>query len=250
MARADLGDGDRRPADGSAREVIMARLRASDPASGPTPVPIPRDYADPTNPTDPTGPTNPTGPTTTPVPAPSGTGELIELLTDRLLDYRATVRRCTPGTLAGALAELLAGVPLLAVPPGVPDGWLTAYPGPVHRDGTPRPLTVADLDQPGLAVLTGCAVAVAATGTLILAAGPDQGRRLLTLVPDRHVCVVRTGQIVAGVPAALRRITDPTRPLTLISGPSATSDIELDRVEGVHGPRRLDVLLVDGPAAS
>jgi L-lactate dehydrogenase complex protein LldG len=236
VARAERRAGDRRPDTGSAREVIMARLRATDAAGWPAPVPVPRDYADPTD------------PTTTPAETPAGTTELIDLLTDRLLDYRATVRRCTADTLAGALAELLAGVPLVAVPPGVPDGWLTAYPGQVHRDGTPRPLTVADLDRPGLAVLTGCAVAVATTGTLILAAGPDQGRRLLTLVPDRHVCVVRTGQVVAGVPAALRRITDPTRPLTLISGPSATSDIELNRVEGVHGPRRLDVLLVDGPA--
>nr|MDT0658382.1 LUD domain-containing protein [Micromonospora sp. DSM 115978] len=231
----------RRPADpGTARAAILARLRATDPPSGRVEVAVPRDYSDPTG----AGTGQPAVSGATP---PAGE-ELVELLTDRLVDYRATVRRCTAAGLAATLGELLSGVPVLAVPPGLPAGWLTAYPGEVGRDGTPRPLTVADLDRPGLAVLTGCAVAVAQTGTLILAAEPDQGRRLLTLVPDHHLCVVRTGQIVAGLPAALRRLTDPTRPLTLVSGPSATSDIELNRVEGVHGPRRLDVVLVDEAA--
>ncbi|MEV1289914.1 LUD domain-containing protein [Micromonospora sp. NPDC049679] len=205
----------------SAREEILARIRSARPAVAPQ---VSRRYrTDPPEQTD---------------------GELIDLLVDRLVDYRATVRRCTAGELPAAVAELLSGVPQVAVPPGAPASWLGSYRGPVVRDGDPRPLTVADLDAPGMAVVTGCAVAIAQTGTLILDAAPDQGRRLLSLVPDHHLCVVHTGQVVAGVPAALARIADPTRPLTLVSGPSATSDIELNRVEGVHGPRRLDVLVV------
>ena len=170
---------------------------------------------------------------------------LVALLVDRLVDYRATVHRCTAAGLAATIAEVLAGTRLLVVPPGLPQPWLTAYDGPVARDGDPQPLSVADLDAPGVTALTGCAVAIAETGTLILDAGPEQGRRALTLVPDRHVCVVRAGQVVPGVPQALARLAYPTRPLTFISGPSATSDIELNRVEGVHGPRQLDVIVVD-----
>lgn len=197
----------------SARDEVLRRVRAARPTA---PVDVPREYR-----------------------AADGADDLVELLVDRLVDYRANVRRCSPDGLAGAVGELLSGASAVVLPPGAPVQWLAAYQGRILRE----PLAVADLDAPGVAVLTGCAVAVARTGTLILDAGPDQGRRALTLVPDHHVCVVHSGQIVGGVPEALARLTDPTRPLTLVSGPSATSDIELDRVEGVHGPRRLDVVL-------
>jgi L-lactate dehydrogenase complex protein LldG len=202
----------------SARDEVLRRVRAARPSAS---VPVPREYR-----------------------AVDEGDDLVELLVDRLVDYKATVRRCGPDGLAAAVGELLSGASAVVAPGGVPEGWLTGYQGRVVRDEEPRPLAVADLDAPGVAVLTGCAVAVARTGTLILDAGADQGRRALTLVPDHHVCVVHSGQIVGGVPEALARLADPTRPLTLISGPSATSDIELDRVEGVHGPRRLDVVLV------
>jgi L-lactate dehydrogenase complex protein LldG len=122
------------------------------------------------------------------------------------------------------------------VPPGLPAGWVG---GGVVDDGT---LSTTDLDATD-AVVTGCVVAIAETGTIVLDAGPGQGRRALTLIPDLHVCVVRADQVVQTVPEALARL-DPTRPQTWISGPSATSDIELDRVEGVHGPRTLEVVLL------
>ncbi|MGW4467529.1 LutC/YkgG family protein [Micromonospora sp. NPDC004704] len=217
----------------SARDEIMARLRAVAPIA---PVTVPRQYVVHPEPAD----AQPGAPGTDGRTDPA----LVELLVDRLVDYKATVTHCAPDGIAEALGGLLAGVPAVAVAAGLPAGWLSAYPGTVVRDGEPRPLTVTDLDAPGLAVVTGCAVAIAQTGTLILDTGADQGRRLLTLVPDHHVCVVRADQVVGGVPQALHRLTDPTRPLTLVSGPSATSDIELNRVEGVHGPRRLDVLIV------
>ncbi|MEO3746314.1 LUD domain-containing protein [Plantactinospora sp. B5E13] len=215
-----------RPVDGgSARDEVLARIRAARPT---TPVLVPRAYR-PATPDDPTP-----------------DGKLLDLLVDRLVDYRATVRLCGRHEVPETLADLLGPVPTVAVPAGVPENWLSAYPGRVRRDGEPEPLTVADLDTPGLAVVTGCAVAIAQTGTLVLDGGPDQGRRLLSLVPDHHLCVVRADQVADGLPAALARLADPTRPLTMVSGPSATSDIELDRVEGVHGPRRLDVLVVTG----
>lgn len=156
---------------------------------------------------------------------------------DRLEDYRASVHRVEEAGLPKVLARLLHGD--VAVPSGVPEPWLTELSG-VLRDEPP--LDPRQLD--GIpSVLTTCAVAIAETGTIVLDGGPGQGRRLLSLIPDHHVLVVRTGQVVANVPDALPRL-EPTRPLTWISGPSATSDIELDRVEGVHGPRKLDVVLL------
>lgn len=164
---------------------------------------------------------------------------ITDQLTDRLEDYRASVHPCTPARLAETLGELLADVERLAVPGDLPREWLTGYHGVLDVD----PAEVSALDRAD-AVLTGCAVAIAETGTIVLDAGVAQGRRALTLVPDRHLCVVRADQVVTGVPEGLAALTDPTRPLTFISGPSATSDIELSRVEGVHGPRRLQVILV------
>lgn len=166
--------------------------------------------------------------------------ELLDLLVDRLVDYKAAVTRCTGADLATAVAAALDGARRLVVPADVPEAWLSAYSGEVIRDGG---LATADLDAAD-AVLTGCALAVAMTGTIVLDAGVAQGRRALTLVPDQHACVVHSGQVVADVPDAIARL-NPVRPLTFISGPSATSDIELNRVEGVHGPRRLHVILVD-----
>ncbi len=168
---------------------------------------------------------------------------ILELFADRVTDYRATVRRVAPDGLVAAIAETLAQrqIHRLAVPDGVPAEWLPAGIDARRDDGT---LTAADLDDTDGA-LTTAALGIALTGTIVLDAGPGQGRRLLSLVPDYHLCVVTAADVVGSVPEAVARL-DGTRPLTMISGPSATSDIELDRVEGVHGPRTLDVLLVGG----
>ena len=137
----------------------------------------------------------------------------------------------------------------MVLPAGAPTEWRAALaPHVVHVDGDPAPLTAGELDDIA-AVVTGCAVAIAETGTIVLDAGPDQGRRVLTLVPDHHVVVVHAEQIVMSVPESLTRL-DATRPLTFISGPSATSDIEFKRVEGVHGPRVLDVIVVSSALRS
>ncbi|MEU6931365.1 LUD domain-containing protein [Streptomyces sp. NPDC046385] len=167
----------------------------------------------------------------------------VDLLAENLTDYRALVHRCTPAELPALLAELLTarGARTVLVPPGLDPGWLAA--SDAERIPDRAGSTPAELDRID-SVVTGCAVAVAETGTLVLDGSADQGRRRITLIPDHHVCVVRVpDQVVASVPLALGRL-DPTRPLTWISGPSATSDIELDRVEGVHGPRTLEVVLV------
>ncbi len=202
-----------------ARTAILDRIRSAL-IDRPAEVPIPRDYE-------------------TVLP---GAPDVLELFAERVADYRATVHRTTPADLAAVIGTVLAaqGANRIAVPSGVPLAWLAA--GGVEPVPDVPTLSHAELDELD-GVLTGCAVAIAETGTILLDGGPDQGRRALSLLPDLHVCVVRAEQVVGGVPEALARL-DPTRPQTWISGPSATSDIELQRVEGVHGPRRLVVILV------
>ena len=171
----------------------------------------------------------------------AGGTQLVERLRERLVDYKAEVRLVAEDGLAAAIAELCAarGVRRLGVPPGLRADWRPAGIDVVDDRGlSPRELDALD------GVLTACTLAIAETGTLVLAAGAEEGRRALTLVPDLHLCVVRENQIVDGVPAAFARLAGlERRPLTFVSGPSATSDIELSRVEGVHGPRSLVVLI-------
>jgi L-lactate dehydrogenase complex protein LldG len=171
---------------------------------------------------------------------------LISLLTDRLHDYGTTVRRCGPDGVPAAVCEALAerGARRVVLPAGLD----LAGPGEAGPEGVTLiaddGLSPAALDAVD-GVITTAALAIAETGTVILDGGPGQGRRALSLVPDYHLCIVRTSQIVGIVPEALARLA-PDRPQTWISGPSATSDIELDRVQGVHGPRTLEVILA-GP---
>jgi L-lactate dehydrogenase complex protein LldG len=167
---------------------------------------------------------------------PPGAPELLELLTDRLVDYKATVLRSTMDDLPATVARAVPAGARFVLPPGLPAEWVV--PGAVVDPGD---LTPHDLDAFD-GVLTTCTVAAAETGTIALDGSEGQGRRAITLVPDLHVCVVRADQVVQTVPEMIARL-DPHRPLTLISGPSATSDIELIRVEGVHGPRTLVVVL-------
>ncbi|MFJ5303139.1 lactate utilization protein C [Streptomyces sp. NPDC088350] len=171
--------------------------------------------------------------------------ETVDLLAENLADYRALVHRCTEAELTAVIAGLLAqrGSRTVVVPPGLDPSWLAT--SDVEQIADRAETTPHELDRID-SVVTACAVAAAETGTLVLDGGPDQGRRRITLVPDHHICVVRVPeQVVSSIPQALQRL-DPARPLTWISGPSATSDIELDRVEGVHGPRTLEVVLVSG----
>jgi len=192
-----------------ARDQILGRVRRALAAADVSPVHVPRGYRS-------TGPAD------------------VDLFAERVADYRAVVVRCGEHEVEARIAEALPPHARVVVPDGLP--W--DVPGAVPDDA----LTALDLD--GLdAVVTAATVGIAATGTIVLSHGPGEGRRALTLVPDLHVCVVRVDQVVTDVPDAVA-LLDPGRPTTWISGPSATSDIELNRVEGVHGPRTLHVLLV------
>ena len=208
----------------TSRENILDRVRAAladVPADEPVERPTQQNYAD-----------------------SHGVGPTLAVLEDRLHDYRALVHRVAPDHVAAEVAAALErrGASRIVVPSGVPQEWFTATSVELLPDSREEPRTLAELDSVD-GVVTGCAVAMAETGTIVLDGGSDQGRRAITLVPDYHLCVVRAEQVVDAVPQAVR-LLDPKRPLTWISGPSATSDIELNRVEGVHGPRTLEVLLV------
>jgi len=166
--------------------------------------------------------------------------DLARLFAERAGEYRATVRHATPATVAEAVAAALAarGGHRVVAAPGLPTAWRPAGVEVVGDDGL-TPVRLDALDG----VLTGCALAIAETGTIALDGGPRCGRRALTLVPDLHVCVIEEEQIVASLADAFRRLR-PESPITFVSGPSATSDIELHRVEGVHGPRTLEIVLI------
>ena len=205
----------------SAREEVLGRVRAALGAGGAVPE-VPRDY----------------------LQAGADGGDVVGRFCERAAEYRATVRRVPAAELEAAVAAACAerGAARLAVPPDA--GWRSI--AGIELVADDPPMSPAALDRLD-GVLSGCALAIADTGTIVLDGGPRSGRRALTLVPDYHVCLVHAATIVASVPdaiAALAPAAAAGRPITFISGPSATSDIELDRVEGVHGPRTLDILVV------
>ncbi|WP_319428612.1 LutC/YkgG family protein [Mycobacterium sp. RTGN5] len=202
------------------RRIVLERIRGALAAAPPEPVQVPRDYE------------------RQPAHGPGDPDRFAEMVAE----YRAQVLRVDAAAIAATIAALTGPDTPVAIPSGLPAEWVEGIHAVV--DDPENPLAVTELDRVG-AVVTGCALGIAATGTIVLDAGPTQGRRALTLVPDHHICVVFTDQIVDTVPQAFAAL-DPRHPLTFISGPSATSDIELSRVEGVHGPRTLDVLLVTG----
>ena len=217
------------PDPDSPREAILRRIRRAlaDVPEGETPddVHVARDYR---------------------TSDPGTRAERVELFVERVSEYKAEVRRVDEAGLPGAILEACRarGVRSLVVPPDLPEGWAPEGVA-LRRD---LGLTFAEIGSAD-GVLTGCAVGVAQTGTVVLDGGPAQGRRVITLLPDYHLCVVRDDQIVGLVPEAIAALHDalraPGRPVTFVSGPSATSDIELNRVEGVHGPRTLEVIVVE-----
>jgi L-lactate dehydrogenase complex protein LldG len=175
---------------------------------------------------------------------PAGTPELVDLLCERISDYRARVRRVSgPDELTRALESACSesGSRSVVRAPGA--DWAIAGVDITADSPDVDPTELDTID----AALTACALAIAETGTIVLDGSPACGRRALTLVPDHHICVVRAEQVVANVPDAIEQLGGAARagsPITFVSGPSATSDIELERVEGVHGPRKLDVIVV------
>jgi L-lactate dehydrogenase complex protein LldG len=232
-----MGKGDTVGAEaaGATRSDILHRIRQA--LSGASPGDVPRNYR-----TEDT----------------RGCDEIATEFAERVAEYRATVHRVSESELAGAVARIArdAGATRIGVPADLPEEWKPEGAPPEEaaaRGDQSRielvedaPLSVPELDRLDGA-LTGCAVAVAEAGAFVLDGGSGQGRRALTLVPDLHICVVREDQVVGLVPEAVERLAGSVkagRPLTFVAGPSATSDIELDRVEGVHGPRVLHVVLV------
>ncbi|RRO20384.1 lactate utilization protein C [Saccharopolyspora rhizosphaerae] len=203
----------------SAREAVLGRVREALRGTERTPLSaVPRDYRR----------TRPAA-------------DLVALFCETVSDYQATVDRVAAAAVVTRLAEVArsAGARRLLIPEGAPQAWSPELAEEFELVG-PAADTAA-LEQVD-AVITTAAVGIASTGTIVLDHGPGQGRRAATLVPDLHLCVVAEDQVADDVPAALSRL-DPARPTTFISGPSATSDIELNRVEGVHGPRTLHVLV-------
>lgn len=205
----------------AAREEILRRIRAIPRTPAP---PVPRGYRH---------------------AGRLSAAERLALFHERVSDYRADVRVVEPGAIARTIESVCAecGARRLAIPPGLPAEWRPEGVELVQDDGLdPEALDTLD------GVVTGCTAAIAETGTIVLASAPADGRRALTLVPDLHICVVGETQIVELVPEGIALLDGVVDPVTFVSGPSATSDIELSRVEGVHGPRTLVVLVAkEGP---
>ncbi|MCS3492988.1 L-lactate dehydrogenase complex protein LldG [Arthrobacter sp. JUb119] len=208
----------------SAKDEILGRIRSAL-ADAPVAQEVPREYRKTSD---------------------MGEAELIDLLVDRLVDYKAGVDVIDAAQIPEYVAAKLAGASSVVYPHGLDTDWLSGLGEKVEQriDAPGARLSIAELDETS-AVVTSSAVSVAESGTIILDGEPNQGRRAISLVPDHHVCIVPISSIVRLLPEAMPRLAI-TRPQTWISGPSATSDIELERVEGVHGPRTLDVLMVRG----
>jgi L-lactate dehydrogenase complex protein LldG len=200
----------------SARDQVLARVRDAIAAGGGTAAAVPRDYR-------------------------ATTDDGVDAFIARLRHYGAETRRVPHADLADTVRATLRerGIARLVAPAGIPESWLDGL-DPL-RDGPP--LEPHELDGAD-GVITTCAVAIAETGTIVLDGGHGMGRRALSLVPDYHLCVVGVDQIVGCLPEAIARLA-PTRPLTFISGPSATVDIEMVVIRGVHGPRRLEVIVAE-----